>query len=148
MIILAVIYALSPYDFLPDILVGWGWLDDLLVVCLIWWFFFSRKRRIFQDSGAPRAGGNSSRMGSEQNSRFYDEARENTNKQGPSEYQDPHEVLGIGKDASQEEIKRAYRRLANKYHPDKLAHLGEDFRKLAEARFKQIQRSYRELIDK
>jgi len=31
----------------------------------------------------------------------------------------PYEVLGIGRDASQREVKRAYRRLAMKYHPDR-----------------------------
>ena len=30
--ILAVLYALSPYDLLPDLFVGWGWLDDLVLL--------------------------------------------------------------------------------------------------------------------
>ena len=34
------------------------------------------------------------------------------------EYKDYYKVLGIAKDASQDEVKRAYRKLARKYHPD------------------------------
>ena len=56
-----------------------------------------------------------------------------------------HEVLGVEPGADQEEIKKAYRALVNKYHPDKVAHLGDEFRKLAEIRFKEIQQAYQEL---
>ena len=59
---------------------------------------------------------------------------------------DPYEILGIDQSASQEEIKHAYRQLAGKYHPDKVTHLGEEFRALAEKRFKDIQRAYSELV--
>ena len=34
------------------------------------------------------------------------------------EYKDYYKILGLDKNATQEEIKRAYRRLARKYHPD------------------------------
>ena len=58
---------------------------------------------------------------------------------------DPYEVLGVVRNASQDEIKRAYKQLAGKYHPDKVAHLGEEFRELAEQRFKEIQEAYQKL---
>ena len=61
---------------------------------------------------------------------------------------DPYAVLDVSRDASPEEIKKAYKQLANKYHPDKVLHLGEEFRKLAEERFKEIQEAYRELMPK
>ena len=61
---------------------------------------------------------------------------------------DPHRVLGIDSSASAEEIKHAYRELAVKYHPDKLAHLGDEFKALAEMRFKEIQQAYQELTGK
>ena len=34
------------------------------------------------------------------------------------EYKDYYKIMGLGKDASQDEIKRSYRKLARKYHPD------------------------------
>ncbi|MGD9175195.1 MAG: DnaJ domain-containing protein, partial [Desulfobacterales bacterium] len=60
----------------------------------------------------------------------------------------PHRILGVSDKASAEEIKHAYRELANKYHPDKLEHLGDEFKTLAEKRFKEIQQAYQELTGK
>ncbi|HUT69368.1 MAG TPA: DnaJ domain-containing protein [Desulfatiglandales bacterium] len=45
-------------------------------------------------------------------------------------------------------MKNAYRKLANKYHPDKVDHLGDEFRVLAEQRFKEIQEAYQELVNR
>ena len=55
---------------------------------------------------------------------------------------DPYEILGVGRNASQEEIKRAYRRLAKQYHPDRNA--GD---KSAERKFKEVQAAYEVLGD-
>ena len=53
-----------------------------------------------------------------------------------------YRTLGLKPGASAEEIKRAYRDLAHKYHPDKVAHMGEEFQALAEEKFKAIQSAY------
>ena len=42
-------------------------------------------------------------------------------------------------------MKKAYRKLARKYHPDKLQHLGEEHVKGAEEKFKQVQKAYEQL---
>ena len=55
---------------------------------------------------------------------------------------DYYEVLGIQKNASTEEIKRAYRKLAGKYHPDR--NPGD---KSAEEKFKEIGEAYEVLSD-
>ena len=49
-----------------------------------------------------------------------------------------YQVLGVSPDASDEEVKKAYRRLALEHHPDKVAALGEDIRKVAEQKFQEI----------
>ena len=142
LLILAVLYAISPYDLFPDLIAGWGWIDDLIILGLLWWYFFRyRKTRYgFQRDfrGKAKSYGETGQefSGSEQN---Y-EAQETT--------KDPYSILGIAKGASPEEIKQAYRRLANTYHPDKVSHMGDDFRDLAERRFKEIQSAYRELMPK
>jgi curved DNA-binding protein len=54
----------------------------------------------------------------------------------PVAYQDYYEALGVSRDASQEEIRQAYRRLARRYHPDVNKEPG------AEDRFKQVSEAY------
>lgn len=51
-------------------------------------------------------------------------------------------VLEISPDATDEEVKSAYRRMAMKNHPDKVATLGEDVKKAAEEKFRKIQEAY------
>ena len=54
---------------------------------------------------------------------------------------DYYEVLGVGRDASQEEIRKAYRKLARKYHPD--VNKSPD----AEEKFKEVKEAYEVLSD-
>jgi DnaJ like chaperone protein len=56
-----------------------------------------------------------------------------------------YKILGIDKNASAEEIKKAYRKLAVEFHPDKVAYLGEDIRKDAEVKFRKINEAYDKL---
>ncbi|HTA81555.1 MAG TPA: TerB family tellurite resistance protein [Bacteroidia bacterium] len=56
-----------------------------------------------------------------------------------------YEILGIGANATDDEVKKAYRRMALESHPDKVTHLGEDLRKAAEEKFKKIQEAYEQI---
>ena len=53
-----------------------------------------------------------------------------------------YRVLEITPDATDEEVKKAYRKMAVKYHPDKVATLGEDVQKAAEEKFKAVNQAY------
>lgn len=138
--VIVALYALSPYDLLPDFIPIWGWLDDLVLLGLMWYFYYSRvaKRRSAASYRRTRNPGDGERASSKNNSTFEAEA----------DAEDAWAVLGLTHGASREEIKKAYRELAGKYHPDKVSHLGDEFKVLAEERFKKVQAAYQELKDR
>lgn len=53
-----------------------------------------------------------------------------------------YKILEVESSASDDEVKKAYRQMAMKYHPDKVAHLGEEFRKTADEKFKAVNEAY------
>lgn len=53
-----------------------------------------------------------------------------------------YKILEIEKSATEDEIKKAYRRMAVKYHPDKVASLGEEVQKAANEKFQKVQQAY------
>jgi len=55
------------------------------------------------------------------------------------------EILGVSPDASPEEVKAAYRKLAMENHPDRVASLGPELVKVAEQKFKAIQEAYEQV---
>lgn len=58
---------------------------------------------------------------------------------------DPYKILGVSRDASDEEIKKAYRALSRKYHPD--ANINNPNAAQAEEKFKEVQAAYKSIMD-
>ena len=56
-----------------------------------------------------------------------------------------YRILEVTPDASDEELKKAYRRMALKYHPDRVAHLGEDVQKAANSKFQELNAAYEQV---
>ena len=59
--------------------------------------------------------------------------------------QSSYTILEIDKSATDIEVKKAFRRMATKYHPDKVSHLGEEFRSIAEEKFKKVNEAYQQV---
>ncbi|MCI9174517.1 MAG: J domain-containing protein [Lachnospiraceae bacterium] len=57
---------------------------------------------------------------------------------------DPYAVLGLNRNATEEEIKKAYRSLSRKYHPD--ANVNNPHKEQAEEKFKEIQQAYQQIM--
>ena len=123
LMVIAVVYLVFPRDLIPDFLGrGLGLLDDLLLIGILTYLYRRHLRRL--------AG----------------EARENGTRDREEErLLDPHEVLGIAPSASRKTIQSAYKARMSEYHPDKVAHLGEDLQKLAHRKALEIQRAYQQL---
>ena len=62
-----------------------------------------------------------------------------------NESNNAYKILEIDNSASIDEIKKAYRKMAKKFHPDKVEHLGEAHKKGAEAKFKEVVKAYEQL---
>ena len=131
--LLGLTYAASPFDLVPDFLIGLGWVDDIVVIILLWKAYKYYLRRKY---GYSREYAQSSSSDHSDNSKHTENVFHT---------KDPYEVLGVSKNASQDQIKSAYKSLVAKYHPDKVSHLGEEFKDLAEERFKEIQEAYQKL---
>ena len=57
---------------------------------------------------------------------------------------DPYKVLGVSRDASDDEVKKAYRNLSRKYHPD--ANINNPNKEQAEEMFKNVQAAYDQIM--
>ena len=137
--IIGLLYLLSPYDAVPDMFVGPGWLDDLIVLGLAYWWYSRIRSSLGQYSDGSRS--HTRTEGADT------EGDENTWETTAEKEDDPYAILGIQPGATQEEIRKAYTKLAAQYHPDKVEHLGKEFRKLAHEKFVAIQKAY-EILSK
>ncbi len=136
LIILGILYALLPYDCIPDVFPGIGWIDDLTIVGILFWFFRFYSKRAKQKKTFSY---------NYQEGNQYQDTDNRSPGHNENEKEDPYSILGLPKGATLEDIKRAYRELAQKYHPDRVSHLGKEFQELAEKRFKEINKAYQEL---
>lgn len=61
---------------------------------------------------------------------------------GGNDLQSAYKVLEVSPDSSDEDLKKAYRQMAVRFHPDKVEHLGEEFKKSAHEKFQKVNQAY------
>ncbi len=134
LIIIAVLYLIFPRDLIPDFAGrGLGLIDDLFLIALLT-YFYRKQLRDYTVRANQESGGQDER---ERSSRAQAEA--------PGSLFDPYQILGIDSSASGKEIQAAYKARMHEYHPDKVAHLGEELQKVAHRKAVEIQQAYEQL---
>ena len=142
--ILVLIYIISPIDGIPDVIPFLGWLDDTFLLGLfVYYLRYGRlpgfmswvNRLLFKRGGGgqPRDAG-TFRQEENRGGHVKDEDTVST--------RDPYEILGVKPGALPKEIHAAYREAVQKYHPDKVSHLGKELQDLANKKFVEIQEAY------
>jgi len=143
--LILILYVISPYDILPDFFAGLGWIDDLIILGVLYWYHFiyrrAKMRSQFEQAYYRKGEGTKREY-------YQEEQQQKAQTDRRFSRQDPYEILGVERGAPLNEVKAAYRKLAIKYHPDKVNHLGDEFKVLAEKRFKEIQEAYQELVNR
>ncbi len=132
LIFIALLYLLFPRDLIPDFFgSGLGLIDDLSLMAALSYFYRKRLRdfaaRAAGESAQPR--GEAHREKTQQSNRAFN----------------PYQTLGIPTSSSRETIRSAYRSRMSEYHPDKVAHLGEELQELAHRKVLEIQEAYQQL---
>lgn len=140
-----ILYVISPYDIVPDFFAGLGWIDDLIILGVLYWYHFiyrrAKMRARYQEAYHQEGEGTKREY-------YQEEQQQKAQTDRRFSKRDPYQILGVEKGAPLNEVKAAYRKLAIKYHPDKVNHLGDEFKVLAEKKFKEIQEAYQELVNR
>lgn len=133
LLVLAIFYILIPIDFIPDRLGRIGRVDDFAILfAFVWWFFFKPlydevkvKMRPRKKKSAPNHENESLKQ---------------------NDVLSPFEVLGVSKNSTSKDIKKAYHNLIKQYHPDLVNNMGKEIQDVASHKTEEINRAYEELI--
>lgn len=123
-LIAALLYLVLPYDLLPDMFGLPGRIDDLLVLGFVLWRGWQQRRSTAGKETRPGTDAGAATTSHTEQPRL------------------PHLVLGVGEEATVEEIERRYRELMKQYHPDRVHGLGPELQEVAHRRTIEIQQAY------
>ena len=106
--LIPILYAVFPYDLLPDFLVGLGWIDDLILLGALYWYHFihrpAKAREKYQREQFERT---SYQEREGEHKKAYQESQGSAEKNNKFSSHDPYQILGVNRNASAAEIKSA-----------------------------------------
>jgi len=126
--IAAIVYFIMPWDldFVPVV----GRLDDLLFLALAGYYYWKQPKvpggKTHRQPAAENAPGSPAPLGEQREA-------------------DPYRLFGVSRTDDAETIKKAYRDLVAKYHPDRVQHLGEEFKEMAARKTTTINKAYEKI---
>lgn len=132
LLLLALFYVVVPWDL--DFVPLFGRIDDLIIFLLALRYFW-RQTQFFRGR-MPPGGGRGRESGG------YEEGSSPGKERGGG---DPYEILGVKPADDEETIRKSYRDLLGKYHPDRVHHLGEEFREIASRKTKSINHAWQRI---
>jgi uncharacterized membrane protein YkvA (DUF1232 family) len=127
------LYFVSPIDLLPDMIPVLGRLDDLGALVGLYWYL--RRLRMARGSQTAHGDFRSTPHGEKMSKDTHSEA-------DSVAAEDPWQVLHLAPGASPEQIHAAYKEQLLQYHPDRVAHLGEELQRLAHRKTLAINQAY------
>ena len=141
-LILVILYFISPVDIFPDFLGLPGRVDDFLVALVGLYFMYTNPTGKKRDRKA-RNGPESTRSGEGAGNREDPGTGASPGKDdGP---RDPYEVLGVSPDTPLPQIRRRYRERLLQVHPDRIEHLGDEFKDLAEQKTRELNEAFQSI---
>jgi hypothetical protein len=143
LLLLCILYVLSPVDLLPDVLGLPGRFDDLLVALGTLFYLYTHSKKTPGGGGSRRRGtANEGRKGGEERRG----SEYSSSERATSEPEDPYSILEVNRGEDLEEIRRRYKEKLLQYHPDRVQHLGKEFQEMAERRTKEITEAYQRIL--
>jgi Sec-independent protein translocase protein TatA len=123
----------------------------ILIVVIIAYGFYKARQSPSAGSSAYRAdrqARNDQPSGGNTDSAWSDNPGNQAASQHTSNSKDPYVVLNVPRNATQDEISAAYRKMAQMYHPDKVAGLAPEYYEIAETKMKDINSAYEQIRQK
>lgn len=138
---LVALYVISPWDLLPDVFPGLGWIDDVLAIVGVCWYL--QRLQAYWSANTTQGGFRSSSKRARTSTASEENAEErDDDDDATTSPENPWDVLEVEPGASPEQIHAAYTQQLLKYHPDRVAHLGDEFQRLAHRKTLAIMHAY------
>ena len=125
--------------------IGLNELLIILVVVIIAYGFYKARAASPTRSTSDRTDANSQAGGANPDSAWSDDPGKQAGSRSTSTAKDPYVVLNVPRNATQDEISASYKKLAQMYHPDKVAGLAPEYYEIAETKMKDINAAYAQI---